>query len=138
VGGVPGARWRRWLIVGLVAVNAGWMVADGSRALVVGDYVTPATGPHAGRLGPWSDVVRAVGIPPRSTGMKVIFVAYGLAFLAMTAAFLGNVPRARSGMIVMALLGLWHLPFGTLINLMVLALLRQPSAGGDVSSRPPP
>ena len=105
------------------------MVFDGSRALVVGDYVTPDTGPHAGQLGPWSEVVRAVGIPPRSTGMKIIFVSYGLIYLGMTVAFLLGAPRSRRGMITVALLGLWYLPFGTLINLVVLALLRLSSLG---------
>jgi len=114
----------------LVLVNAGWMTFDGSRALLVGDYVTPKTGPHAGRLGPWSEVVRAVGIPPRSTAMKVIFVLYGLVYLGMTAAFLVNHPWARVGLIVVAILGLWHLPFGTLINLVVLVLLQLPALRG--------
>jgi len=115
--------WTRWLIAGLVIVNAGWMVFDGSRALVVGDYVTPASGRHAGQLGPWSKVVQAIGIPPRSTLMKGIFVAYGLAYFAMTAAFLLGAPFARPGMIALAVLGLWHLPFGTAINLVVIALV---------------
>ncbi len=106
------------------------MVFDGSRALIVGDYVTPSTGPHAGQLGPWSEVVQAVGIPPRSTGMKLVFVGYGLVYLGMTVAFLLHAPRTRRGMIIVALLGLWHLPFGTLTNLLVLALLQLPSLDG--------
>ncbi len=108
------------------------MVFDGSRALVVGDYVTPDTGPHTGQLGPWSEVVQAVGIPPRSTGMKLVFVGYGLAYLVTTVAFLVRAPGARRSMIIVALLGLWYLPFGTLINLVVLALLRLPSLSGRV------
>lgn len=58
--------------------------------------------------------------------MKVIFVAYGLAYLGMTAAFLLHVPWAQQGLIIVAVLGFWHLPFGTLINLFVLALLWLP------------
>ena len=116
-------HWMRWIIAALVALNAGWMVFDGSRALVVGDYVTPKSGRHAGQLGPWSKVAQAVGIPPRSTFMKVIFVVYGLVYIGMTVAFLLNAPWAQRGMIIVAVLGLWHLPFGTLINLGVLALL---------------
>ena len=108
------------------------MVFDGSRALVVGEYVTPTTGPHAGQLGPWSEVVQAVGIPPRSTGMKIIFVSYGLIYLGMTVAFLLRAPGARRGMVIVALLGLWYLPFGTLINLVVLALLQLSSLGRRV------
>ncbi len=102
------------------------MVFDGARALKVGDYVTPDTGAHAGQLGPWSEVVQAVGISPRSTGMKIIFVSYGLIYLGMTVAFLRRTPGARQGMVIVALLGLWYLPFGTLINLVVLAWLQLP------------
>lgn len=46
----------------LLTINACWMVFDGSRALLLGDYVTPAAGPYAGELGPWADVMRAIGI----------------------------------------------------------------------------
>jgi hypothetical protein len=42
---------------------------DGSRALIVGDYVTPKSGAYAGQLGPWAKLVAAVGIEPRSTVM---------------------------------------------------------------------
>jgi len=38
----------------LAAVEAGWMLFDGSRALIVGDYVTAKSGPYAGQLGPWT------------------------------------------------------------------------------------
>ncbi len=116
-------HWTRWLLAGLVVLNAGWMVFDGTRALVVGDYVTPRSGTHAGQLGPWSRVAEAVGIPPRSTLMKSIFVAYGAVFLIVTAAFLARAPWAGGAMIVVAILGLWHLPFGTLINLLVIVLV---------------
>ena len=36
----------------LAGVEAGWMVFDGTRALVVGDYVTPSSEEHAGEPGP--------------------------------------------------------------------------------------
>ena len=116
-------HWTRWIILTLVLLNAGWMVFDGSRALTVGDYVTPKSGRHAGQLGPWSKVVETVGIPPRSTAMKSIFVIYGLLFIAMSVAFVLDLPWARTGLIVVAVLGLWHLPFGTVINLIVLGLV---------------
>jgi hypothetical protein len=122
--------WSRWLLAALVLLNAGWMAFDGSRALLVGDYVTPQSGRHAGRLGPWSKVVRAAGIPPRSTLMKLVFVVYGAVYLALTAAFLLGVPGARAWLIVVAVLGLWYLPFGTLINVIVLVLLCLPALRG--------
>ena len=64
--------WKDWVIVILVAFTAGWMLFDGTRALIVGDYVTPASGEYAGQLGPWSNLVKADGIEPLSTLMKLI------------------------------------------------------------------
>ncbi len=116
-------HWTAWVVVGLVILNAGWMTFDGSRALLVGDYVTPTTGRHAGQLGPWSKVVEGVGIQPRSTLMKWIFVVYGAGYLLAMLAFMLKVPWAWWGVLVAAVLGLWYLPFGTLINLVVIVLI---------------
>ncbi len=58
----------------LAALEAGWMMFDGMRALIVGDYVTPKKGPYAGQLGPWSKLVSAIGLAPRST---LIFMHIG-------------------------------------------------------------
>lgn len=99
------------------------MAFDGARALWVGDYVTPRTGQFAGQLGPWAGLVEAVGIEPRSTGMKCVFVAYGLAYVAAAAALVAGVGWARSATGALAVLGLWYLPFGTLANALVLILL---------------
>ena len=79
--------WKNWIIVILVAFTAGWMLFDGTRALIVGDYVTPQSGEYAGQLGPWSNPVQAIGIEPRSTLMKSIFVLYGLIALAVAVCF---------------------------------------------------
>ena len=116
-------RWSGWVILLLVLLNAGWMTYDGSRALITGEYVTPESGRFAGQLGPWSKVVRAVGIEPRSTLMKCIFVVYGVAFLATTVMFLMQKSWARTALIIMAVLGLWHIPFGTVINIVILVLV---------------
>jgi len=116
-------RWSGWVIAGLVIVNAGWMAFDGSRAMIVGDYVTPRSGQFAGQLGPWSKIVETVGIQPRSTLMKWIFVVYGIAYLAAMVALLLEVSWAWWAMIVIAILGLWYIPFGTLINIIVIILL---------------
>ena len=123
-------HWTAWVVVGLVILNAGWMTFDGARALLVGDYVTPKTGRHAGQLGPWSKVVQAVGIQPRSTLMKWIFVVYGTGYLLAMLAFILKVPCAWWGVLVAAVLGLWYLPFGTLINLVVIVLINLPPLRG--------
>jgi hypothetical protein len=112
-----------WVVVLLAGVEAGWMVADGARALVIGDYRTPARGRHAGQLGPWAGLVQLVGIPPRSTLMKSIFVAYGLAWLAVTAAFVRSRPWARRAMVVAAVGSLWYLGPGTASSAAQLLLL---------------
>src|SRR5262245_59743783 len=114
--------WKTWLSVLLIASTAGWMVFDGTRALVLGDYVTPQSGDFAGQLGPWSNLVKAVGIEPRSLGMKLIFIAQGLATLIAVIYYLLNKSWARSGLLSAMLLGLWYLPIGTLLNLTALIL----------------
>ena len=119
-------HWSAWVILGLVLLNGGWMAFDGGRAIIVGDYVTPRTGQFAGQLGPWSNIVQAVGVDPRSGLMKSIFLVYGLAYIGATTAFLLGVSRARWGVLMLAVLGLWYLPFGTLINVLVIVLLMLP------------
>jgi hypothetical protein len=120
----PGGRSGvEWLVVLLAGVEAGWMAADGTRALVTGDYRTPASGRSAGQLGPWAGLVKLVGIPPRSTLMKAIFVAYGLAWLAVTAAFVRGRPWARKAMVVAAAGSTWYLGFGTASSAAQLLLL---------------
>ncbi len=99
------------------------MLFDGSRALIVGDYVTPKAGEYAGQLGPWSNLVKAVGIEPRSTLMKSIFVGYGLSALTVMACFMLGIAWARTALMIVCILGLWFLPIGTITNLIALILL---------------
>jgi hypothetical protein len=116
--------WLRAIIILLALLEAGWMAFDGTRALIVGDYVTPSSGEYAGQLGPWSRLVSAVGIPPRSILMKSIFVGYGFTWLALTAAFaFTNAPWTWFAMFLAALLSLWYLPVGTALGLLQLILL---------------
>ena len=112
-----------WIVVVLALVEGGWLAFDGGRALLLGDYVTPASGPYAGQLGPWSKLVAAVGIEPRSTPMKLVHVALGVAFLAASIGFALGVSWGRAAVLVCAILGLWYLPFGTLLGLAQLVLL---------------
>ena len=115
--------WKDWLIIVLVALTSGWMLFDGTRALIVGDYITPKSGEYASRLGPWSNLVRAVGIQPHSTLMKLVFVGYGLTTLIFVVCFLLGLTWARTALILTCVLGLWYLPIGTITNLIALILL---------------
>jgi hypothetical protein len=108
----------------LALIEGGWLSFDGGRAFVVGDYVTPGSGPYAGQLGPWARVVSAAGIEPRSTVMKSVHLVLGLAWLAVAGCFAMRLPGARSAMMACAVLALWYLPFGTLLSIVQIVLLR--------------
>ncbi|HJQ98137.1 MAG TPA: hypothetical protein VJ826_07455 [Candidatus Polarisedimenticolaceae bacterium] len=116
-----------WVVIVVALVEAGWLAFDGTRALVVGDYVTPTSGPHAGQLGPWSKVVAAVGIEPRSTLMKSIHLGLGAAWLVVIVCYGMRMPWAWTGMVVCAVLGLWYLPVGTVLSVVQLILLFLPA-----------
>ena len=116
-------KWLQWLVVFFAVSESGWMLFDGSRELIVGDYATLQSGERKGQLGPWATVVAALGIEPRSTLVKCIFAAYGLGRLAIIAAFAVGVQRSWPGMVVAAAGSLWYLPVGTALAVIQLALL---------------
>jgi hypothetical protein len=116
-------RWPSYIIALLVLVSAGFMTFDGIRAFTVGDYVTPKSGPHAGQLGAWSRLVQAIGIEPRSNLMKGIHVVQGALTLAVLGCFLAKLPWAATGLLCLAIAGLWYLPVGTVLNILIIGLL---------------
>lgn len=97
------------------------MAFDGIRALTVGDYVTPS-GPRAGELGPWHYVVESVGIAPRSTSMKVIFVVFGAAWFLVAAALIRRAPWALNALLLASVATLWYLPVGTTFGIIQIVL----------------
>lgn len=122
----------RWVIAVVAASEAGFMLFDGVRALTVGDYLTPSGGEHAGQLGPWAAIASAVGIDPRSTAMKIVFVAYGLVWLLAIVAFLAGRPWAWWAMLALAVGSLWYLVAGTVVSLLVVVLLLLPRVRADL------
>ena len=120
------------IVVVLGLMLGGWLVFDGSRALIVGDYVTPSSGQYAGQLGPWAKLVASAGIEPRSTLMKSVHVGLGALWIVMTIGFMLRVPWAWPGMLACAVLTLWYLPFGTLFSVIEIVLLLMPSIRGRV------
>ncbi|HUF90241.1 MAG TPA: hypothetical protein VMR66_09695 [Gemmatimonadota bacterium] len=116
-------RGRVAVLGGLVALQAGWFVFDGAHAIMTGDYVTPTAGSHAGQLGPWASVVRAVGVNPRAAGMQAFFLAYGTIWLVMAAVLLPRLPRGRGMLATLAAGALWYLPFGTLLSALQLGIV---------------
>ncbi len=120
-------HWLGWTVVLLALVESGWLTFDGIHAFATGDFVTPKSGEYAGKLGPWSHVVSAVGIEPRSTLMKSIHVGLGVAWLATIGSFVFRFGWARPAMIVCAALGLWYLPIGTILGLIQIVILLLPA-----------
>ena len=113
-----------WVVVAVLAIVGGFMTFDGIRALTLGDYLTPSKGEYAGQLGPWSRLVEAVGVDPRSTGMKVAFAVIGnIHLLAAVMVVTGVSPAAGWLALRAAVLGLWYLPFGTVGSVIVLILV---------------
>src|SRR5262245_46197348 len=113
-------RMLRGCIIILALGPGVFMTFDGLRALAVGDYLTPRSGPYAGQLGPWASVVSAVGIEPRSTAMKVVFVSFGLAWLGANVVFLRRKSGGTRALAVLSVATLWYLPVGTLVSAFVL------------------
>ncbi len=120
-------HWSGWIVVVLALNVGGWFAFDGGRALVKGDYVTPKTGRYAGQLGTWSRFIRVIGIDPRSTLMKTIFLAYGGLWLIVIACFIFQVSWAWWAMLVAAIGSLWYWPFGTMLDVLQIILLLMPS-----------
>ncbi len=112
----------RRIIIGLSLLQAFWMTFDGTRALIIGDYLTPKSGPNAGRLGPWSGLVTSLGIEPRSTLMKSVFICYGLAWFTAIIFFVLGDGRAKWAVMALSVGTLWYLPVGTAISLLIAAL----------------
>jgi len=119
-------RLLEWCTIVLAVIVAGWFAFDGSFALMTGDYLTPATGPYAGQLGPWATMMAATGIDPRSTFIKLLFLLFGVGWLLVIWAFAAGRRWAWAGMMVAAVCSLWYLPFGTLLGLIQISLLFLP------------
>lgn len=111
--------WSVRLYVVLSWLLGWWLAFDGLRQRLLGDYVR-----IDGRLGPWADLVTALGIDPQRLGMTL--VALGLAGVG---ASFGVVLRRRWGYIAAlaaSALGLLYLGFGLPVALACLVLLLLP------------
>lgn len=123
-------HWLSWIVLLLAFIEGGWLAFDGGRALLVGDYVTPNSGRFAGQLGPWSKVVAAAGIEPRSTLMKSIHLIIGVTWLAVMVNYALGCQWAWWAMLACAVCSLWYLPFGTLLSAVQVVLLLLPPLRG--------
>jgi hypothetical protein len=119
------------IVIPIIALLVGgWFAFDGTRALVRGDYVTPQSGPGAGKLGPWAKVVSAIGIDPRSKIMKFAHVFLGILWLVALLLFLSRSALGWYALVSCSVLSLWHLPIGTVLSVIELCLLFLPISRG--------
>ena len=111
------------IIIILGLLNAGYMTFDGTRALIKGDYIRPASGEYAGQLGPWSKLVEKIGIDPMSATMKSIFILFGITGLVITIAFALDKSWAWKAMLIFNICSLWNLFMGTFSSILQIILL---------------
>lgn len=104
----------------LALMEGGWMTFDGARALIVGDYVTPRSRP--GELGPWHYAVEAIGIGPRSTLMKLLFVLFGVTWIVVAIGLAMRSTWAPRTALILAIATLWYAPVGTAVGVIQIAL----------------
>lgn len=117
----------RILVFTIALVIGGWLVFDGTRALTRGNYVTT----RAGKLGPWSRLVSALGLDPRSRLIKWLHVVLGLLWMISAVLFLANGSGGRSALLGCSLLTLWYLPVGTILSVAQIILLCLPALRGS-------
>ncbi len=113
----------RFLAAGVAFILGSWLVFDGTRAFVKGDYVTPSSGPYAGKLGPWSRVVSAVGLEPRSSLVKGLHVFLGVCWLAALGIFLWRPAAGWRALLGMSVASTWYLPVGTVLSVLEIIIL---------------
>lgn len=115
--------YLKWIIVTMALLLGGWLTFDGTRAWIVGDFITPSSGPYAGQLGPWSKVVQALGLDPRGRFVKSLHIGLCVAWLAAGAVFILRPAAGWWCLMVCAVGTLWYIPIGTVISILVLVTL---------------
>ncbi len=110
------ANRAAWLVFGLSLLLGGWMVFDGTRKLVTGLY----TGEDTVGLGPWANLVLALGVNPAD--MAFIFILLGTVWIVNGVIVLIGGTWRYERTIVASLLTLFYLIPGTLVSVVTLTL----------------
>jgi uncharacterized protein YqgC (DUF456 family) len=102
----------KYIVVVLSLINGLWMFIDGIYVSVNGKYIGPD------KPGPWASLVGLTGTDVFKLGP--VFIIFGAAWLCFVGAFFAEVSWARNFGLILSVLTLWYLPFGTLISLVVI------------------
>lgn len=105
----------KYVVVTLSLINGLWMLIDGVYVTMNGKYIGPEN------PGPWASLLGLAGVNVFKLGP--LFIAFGLAWLVFVAGFLADAGWARTFGIVLSILTLWYVPFGTLVSVIVLIVL---------------
>jgi hypothetical protein len=113
----------KWIVFALSLFQGAWLTFDGSRAMIVGNYVTASSGPRAGQLGPWSRIVSAIGFDPRSRLIKGVHVILGIAWLVSAVLFVMRPPMGWWAVLFCSVASIWYLPIGTVLSAISIVML---------------
>ena len=102
----------RYIVIVLSLINGLWMLVDGIHVLAKGKYI------GSEKPGPWASLIGLAGIDVFKLGP--VFVLFGIAWLGFVVALLTGAAWSRRFGLVLSVLTLWYLPFGTLISLLVI------------------
>ena len=105
----------KYAILTLCLINGLWMLIDGIYVLLNGKYIGPE------KPGPWASLIGGTGVDVFKLGP--MFIGFGIAWILFAASFWTGTDWARTFGIVLAVLTLWYLPFGTLISIIVIICL---------------
>lgn len=103
------------LITILGLVTGGYMLLDGIFVMSKGKYIGPE------KPGPWASLFYQLEINVFKLGP--LFILFGLLWLGWIFTLWTNHPRAFPFGILLCILTLWYLPFGTLFSFIILAVL---------------
>ncbi len=102
----------KFIIVFLVFLNGIWMMFDGIHVLLKGKYFGPEN------PGPWRHINSALGMNPFRIGLVFIFIDF--CWLLFGVSLIAGFSWSGLAGIVVSMMTIWYLPFGTLISVVTL------------------
>jgi hypothetical protein len=101
------------LIPGLI--NGGFMLLDGIYVLLKGKYIGPE------KPGPWANLFYGLNINVFKLGL--LFIIFGILWLLWVYSLLTHQSWAYTLGLLVSVLTLWYLPFGTILSILVIIVL---------------
>ena len=105
----------KYVVIVLSLINGLWMLVDGIYVVANGKYIGPD------KPGPWASVIGLTGIDVFKLGP--LFVLFGIAWLSFVGVFLTGATWARNFGLILSVLTLWYLLFGTWVSRVVFIAL---------------